>query len=978
MASRAYCCAVGGGPADVAALMVGRDRELSRVTRLFDDALAGQGRLVLCTGESGIGKTRLGEELTAAAAARGVPVAWARAADRDSSPPYGLWRPVLDEPAIRGDAWGGSRPDLWSHVFGDAARPALAESADSGSAHRFALFAEVRRRLAEAAGPAGLLLVFDDLQWADEVSAALLTDLVRQLHGTRMLVFASYRASPGAADETLLRLSAEANADRVDLHGLTAQAIGELLRAAGLPAHAEQVDKVHAETDGNPFLVRELARMLVEQRRHGPGSVPGRVVDATAHRLAQVSKPAQALLQTAAVAGNSFSAGVVARMLGVPVLRLLGPLDECRAAGFVVAGDHPGDYRFSHALVRSAVAAGLSAEEQRRLHTAGADAIEALYEGRLRLHLADVARHRVEASLPGDRGRAVAACEAAADVAAEALAFEEAVRLYRQALSAGEGELGEADRDRLELALAAALHRSGDLPGSQQAAAGVGRRAERRRDRLGLARTALVMEATGVPEWDGEICRVCEQALAGNDLPDDVRARVSASYAQALVYRGEYDRAGSVSRDALAAAESAADPVALVDALRARQLACCAPEGLAERTALAARMRGGADALGSTWVEMWGRLWRIDTLFETGQLRLVQRELTGLGSCLDRLSSPVGRWHYLEGAATLALATGCFTDAARLAREGFKLFSDMGHPAAIGGLSVILSQSCLHIGLDQSGLAEMYDLIPAHLRPEAVDTTQGVATIFPALTLTLIRLFQGDRAGAGTAYALAGPIRSWTPSPAMRMAAWGHALPAAIGLGRTQDVEFLAERFEPFRGQHVANGAGSGAYMGPVELQLGLAAAALGHLDAAVEDLAAAVTTCDANGARGYAVQARVEFATALARRQAPGDLDEAAAVLDAAASEAGQLGMVPFTSRIGQLRARLPATTAARSPLSPRELEVARLVAQGLTNKQIGQALYVSERTAENHVQHILVKLGFSNRSQIAVWSSEWRPTDA
>src|SRR5208282_5758607 len=102
---------------------------------------------------------------------------------------------------------------------------------------------------------------------------------------------------------------------------------------------------------------------------------------------------------------------------------------------------------------------------------------------------------------------------------------------------------------------------------------------------------------------------------------------------------------------------------------------------------------------------------------------------------------------------------------------------------------------------------------------------------------TLIRLFQGDRAAAATAYALAGPPRSWTPSPAMRMAAWGHALPAAIGLGRTQDIEFLAGRFEPFRGQHVANGAGPGVYMGPVELQLGLAAAALGNLDAAARDL---------------------------------------------------------------------------------------------------------------------------------------------
>ncbi len=457
-----------------------------------------------------------------------------------------------------------------------------------------------------------------------------------------------------------------------------------------------------------------------------------------------------------------------------------------------------------------------------------------------------------------------------------------------------------------------------------------------------------------------------------------MRARVLAAYAQALVYRGEYDRAGKVSRDALAAAEAAADPVALVDALRARQLACCAPEGLAERVVLAGRMLEAADALGSAWVEMWGRLWRIDTLFETGQLRLVQRELTDLGSCLDRLGGPVGRFHQLEGAATLALATGRFTEAARLAHEGFKLFSDMGHPEAFGACAAILGQAGMHIGPDRSGFIELFGQLPEHLRPEAVDTTRGVATIFPALSVALIRLYQGDRAGTEAAYSLAGPIRSWTPSPAMSMAAWGHALPIAIGLGRTEDIEFLADRFEPFRGRHAANGAGAGVYMGPVELQLGLAAAALGRLDAAAADLQTAVEICDANGARGYAVQARVELAAALGRRQAPGDPGQAAAALDAAASEAEQLGMVPFTKRIEELRARLPATAAARSPLSPRELEVARLVARGLTNKQIGETLFVSERTAENHVQHILVKLGFSNRSQIAAWSGEGRAMDA
>ena len=226
-------------------------------------------------------------------------------------------------------------------------------------------------------------------------------------------------------------------------------------------------------------------------------------------------------------------------------------------------------------------------------------------------------------------------------------------------------------------------------------------------------------------------------------------------------------------------------------------------------------------------------MWRIDTLFETGQLRLIQRELTDLGSCLDRLSGPVGRWHTWRSRPRSRWPPAASPRRRGWPARGSSCSATWDIPAAFGALAVILSQSGLHIGMDRSGLADVFDHIPAHLRPEAVDTTQGIATIFPALTLTLIRLHQGDRAGAEAAYALAGPIRSWTPSPAMRMAAWGHALAVAIGLGRTEDIEFLASQFEPFRGQHAANGAGAGVYLGPVELQLGLAAAALGRLDAA-------------------------------------------------------------------------------------------------------------------------------------------------
>jgi hypothetical protein len=238
--------------------MVGRDRELARVMLLLDDALAGGGRLVLCTGEAGIGKTRLAEEAAASAAARGVPVAWARAADAGSLPPYGLWQLVLDDPAVRAADDDPSGAGLWSRVFGNAESPALADGADSGRAQRFAMFAEVHRRLAQAARPHGLLLVLDDLQWADEASAVLLADVVRQLRGTFLLVLATYRESAASGDMNggmMPRLSADAHTERVDLRGLPVGAVEDMLLAAGLPASADQAGAVHSETGGNPFLV---------------------------------------------------------------------------------------------------------------------------------------------------------------------------------------------------------------------------------------------------------------------------------------------------------------------------------------------------------------------------------------------------------------------------------------------------------------------------------------------------------------------------------------------------------------------------------------------------------------------------------------------------------------------------------------------------------------------------------------------------
>ena len=174
-------------------------------------------------------------------------------------------------------------------------------------------------------------------------------------------------------------------------------------------------------------------------------------------------------------------------------------------------------------------------------------------------------------------------------------------------------------------------------------------------------------------------------------------------------------------------------------------------------------------------------------------------------------------------------------------------------------------------------------------------------------------------------------------------------------------------------------GAGNASYFGPVELHLGRMAAFLGRLDNAEVDLTSAAASCRAIGAAAFAVEADCELAAVLAQRGGEGDLPRARALAKAARAAAGRLGMTPWQQRSATVSAvvdRLEAArpTGADGPLSRREMEVAELVAQGLTNREIAAAAFISERTAQTHVQHILTKLGLSNRSQIASWVANRR----
>ena len=217
-------------------------------------------------------------------------------------------------------------------------------------------------------------------------------------------------------------------------------------------------------------------------------------------------------------------------------------------------------------------------------------------------------------------------------------------------------------------------------------------------------------------------------------------------------------------------------------------------------------------------------------------------------------------------------------------------------------------------------------------------------------------------------YRAAGPVSGWRPPPHVVLCAYATGIGVAVALGQSDDVARLHELLAPYRGHHVASGTTAMIYLGPVALWLGVAARHLGRLDDAVADLERAVAGCAANGAAGFEVEAQHALAATLVARAGPGDIDRARTLLAAAAKTAKSLGMAPFVAAIAEL-ARVLDNAGGSAALTRREREVAELVAQGLTNREIAGRLFLSERTVENHMQHILTKLGLANRSQVAVW---------
>jgi hypothetical protein len=801
------------GIAAVAALerddvFVGRAEELARLRAAWGAVCDRRARrLMLLAGEPGVGKTRLALEF---ARESGAVVLLGRC----SEDPLAAFEPFTDvlrhlgpeaSRALAG-AGGGELDRLLGGAHGGPD--------DAGARHR--LFVAVDDVLTAVASRRPLVLVLDDLHWADRPTLLLLSFVLRSARPAALLAIGTYRdtdvgrRTPLAGALTDLRR--DGGAERVGLRGLEPGDVGRLATAwLGAEAAARVAGAVHARTGGNAFFVEEVLRGLAADDQ----SVPESVRHAVGVRLARLSPEADELLGVAAVLGQAVDAELLASVAGRPPEAVEPLLDELFDARLLLAREGR-TLEFPHALVREAVDGDLNPLRRARLHRAAAAALIARGEEG---HLAEIAHHLSEAADPG----AVGYLRRAGEEALAMLAYEEAAALFGRALEAA------GDDGALLLARGDALLRAGEpvaARASFEAAAAVARAA---RDPVLLGRAALGHAGLGVTiiDLDARAIALLEEALAAATEPV-LRSELLARLAVELYYAPSRDRSEALSSQAVAVARESGDRRALAAALNARHVALWRPDRLAERLATAEEM---IEVAGEPHLELQARNWRVADLFEALDIAEWRAEVARHGELAARLRMPTYAWYTPLWAAAEALYAGRWDEAAELRERARQEGGRAGDRNADLFAEMLTFQEVIMRGTwDALDLALLHDKIE-----------RSPASTAWRCSYTWMLAATGRVDAAREQYALiAADDFAALPFDANWPSGMGELASACIELGDPELVTPLYERLLPYAGVALTAGRAIGSF-GSTERLLGGMAAVLGRIDEAAARLQAGI-----------------------------------------------------------------------------------------------------------------------------------------
>jgi DNA-binding CsgD family transcriptional regulator/tetratricopeptide (TPR) repeat protein len=953
---------------DAGEAFVGRRRELALLQGRLSEACDGTGRIVLVTAPAGLGKTRLVEEL--AAVAEDVPVAWGAAVDDAGMPPLWPWeRALRDLPGPRDALHLSSRTGS-----GSAAEVAATE---------FVAQAAVLEALdAHARAAGGLLLVLEDLHWADGATTRLLDRLAAVVRRMRVLAVATFRdTGRGPFGDALPGLLSRPGTEVVALSPLAPPEATELVAQSLTGAGVEAVQAAVRRSGGSPLYLQTLARLGVAALER-PGEAPelGHLVEAG---LAAAGPAAVEAVQALSVLGGEADTGLLGELLRVPPETVPGRLAPAVPAALVQAA-RPDDrtVRLAHALVRDAVYGRLDPAARVRLHRDAAPLLErrAAVEPR---RAGEVAHHWNRA---GDAARAAAWAARAAATAEEWGAFAEAAVSLRVALEAldrtagGSGEprraddgvddddgLDRVDRGLLLLDLARAEYLTGRLDESMAACRAAATEGERSGRAELVAQAAVVVQGIGHPALNRELVRLCHRALAALDhaAADDpgLRSRVESQLACAEVEVGDLAEAARWSEQALERARATVDPLAELDAVRARAGVTSLPGHEHERLALGRRALELADPTGRPLAELWGRIWRFDAAYALGHGAAADAEAVGLEELAARTGLPLVRWHLWRQRAARHAQAGDFEAARRASLETVPLAEALQDRS--GKAMHYAFQLCLALVRgDAAELPDDYDNELASAPPLPVVRASWSAVLY--------LLGRPDEA----ADAVQGLVRLLgTAADVRTFAMLGYLTDVAIGLGDLDSCVDLRRVVERSAGSTRAYGTGTVYLFGSTRRMLGRLDLAVGEPDVAAAHLREGLAIDERLGARPYVALGRLDLAHAVAAGAEGGDPGRATELARAAAAEARRLDMPGPLARADALLTGLSARARTADPLTAREREVADLVSEGLSNRAIAARLVLSERTVESHVRNGLAKLGFSTRTELATWAVRRAP---
>jgi tetratricopeptide (TPR) repeat protein len=891
---------------------LGRNALLSALRVHLEQAARGQGRGILLLGEPGIGKTRCADEVARAAAALGMQGHFTRCHETEGAP--GLWPWVQLAEALCACRDEGSlreilEPDLvaLAPLLPAEARRLSGADLRGGapeSEARYRLFEALTGMLRRAAGQQPLLLVIDDLQWADPASVLLARFVLREVRQAPIALLCLYRDSEILSEHPLAQpladLAAESAAFRLD--GLAEEDVARFMEhVAGFEVADVLTGAVHAQTGGNPLFLVEVVRLLAtEDRLGGPGAtppasapLPSTVRHTVQRRVASLHPNTRRVLQSATAIGNEFDREILEYTDPAGRDELTRALDEaCEARILQPVAEGIARFRFAHHLIREAIYESLPGTERARLHRGVGEAIVSLRSPDLGPHFAELSHHFLIAAPTGTAALAAGFAERGAREAARIFSFEGATQLYEQALRAvdlaradgGDATELERLRCRVRVGLGEVLWQRGERRAARdqytaaiQAARELGDAALLARAAIGVAgRNDLPM---GLPDASVNVLEEALEALPRDD--SRVRVRVLANLVRVKYFGEEREQVQRWAEEAVARAERIGHPGTLFAALEAMHYALLVPEGLEQRLRISARLPGLARRSGSIRFEALAHLWRVVDLLELPDVAGADAEIASFERLAREMQQPFYRWLASGFRATRAQMEGRLSEAEQLMTEALRSGGEADSPNAL----TFFGTQLFHLRHEQGRAGEL------------MATMQKMVTDNPALPvfrigISLIHAICDRREEARTSFEqVAARDFEDVPRDLHRIPMLTSAASVCAYLGDRRRAALLHEELVRHEGRVFVAGVAT-YWGGSIDRILGLLEETLGRLDDAISHYESAAELAAKAGAHLLHAHTSCDLARALGARAAPGDGGRAEELLARAADLYRALGV--------------------------------------------------------------------------------------